>query len=129
LRDRADDVLPLARHFLADLNAGPTGRNCTIGTEMAGWLLAQPWPGNVRELRSAIEYAFIMCDADVLMPPATDETPTPAIGSLRSEKADAVSAFERTYLRQVMRECDGNVSRAARAAQKERKGFDRLLKK
>src|SRR5205814_8106606 len=28
LRDRADDVLPLARHFLADLNAGPTGRNC-----------------------------------------------------------------------------------------------------
>lgn len=130
LRDRPDDILPLARHFLAELNAGPSGRNCRIGPAMTVWLLAQEWPGNVRELRSVIEYSFIMCDGDILMPPITDEAPiAPTIGSFRSEKANAVSAFEQSYLRRVMRECDGNVSRAARAAQKERKGFDRLLKK
>jgi DNA-binding NtrC family response regulator len=130
LREREDDVLPLAKHFLADLNAQSPPPARRLGAEFAGWLLAQPWPGNVRELRSAVEYAFIMCDGDTLHPPAAKEEENgPGVGSFRTEKASAVSAFERAYLSRVMHECDGNVSKAARVAMKERKGFGRLLKK
>jgi two-component system, NtrC family, response regulator GlrR len=130
LRDRRDDILPLARHFLADLNAQARVGVLRLGPEFTGWLLAQDWPGNVRELKSAVEYAYIMCDGDTLLPPAAEEEAgSPAVGSFRAEKASAISAFERAYLSRIMQECDGNVSRAARAADKERKGFDRLLKR
>jgi DNA-binding NtrC family response regulator len=131
LRDRRDDILALARHFLADLNAQQSGeRERSLGPEFVGWLLAEEWPGNVRELKSVIEYSYIMCDGEVLMPPdGVDEAEPLAIGSFRTEKATAISAFERQYLRRVMLECEGNVSHAARTAHKERKGFDRLLRK
>ncbi len=131
LRNRPEDILPLARHFLDGFNAQERDhQDRSLGPEMIGWLLSQPWPGNVRELRSAIEYAFIMSDEGVLLPPAQAAADTiPALGCFRSEKAGAINCFERNYLERAMREAEGNVSLAARTAGKERKGFDRLLKK
>lgn len=130
LRSRPNDILPLARHFLAELSARwPQRGRCSLGPELCGWLLCQNWPGNVRELRSAIEQCFIMGDSDVLMPLIEQQPAVPALGCFRAEKAGVVCAFERDYLERAMREANGNVSRAARAAGKERKGFDRLLRK
>ncbi|HYG48328.1 MAG TPA: sigma-54 dependent transcriptional regulator [Allosphingosinicella sp.] len=131
LRERAADVLPLAEHFLAECNARPGATVRTIGPELAGWLLAQSWPGNVRELRSVIENRFIMCDHEVLTPPGrppTDAAATSPAG-LSDAKARLISAFERHYLDRLMSRCEGNVSRAAASAGKERKTFSRLLRK
>ncbi len=65
LRDRVDDVLPLARFFLARHAAGRPLR-LSPTTEQA--LLAHPWPGNVRELNNAIERAAVLCRGDVIEP-------------------------------------------------------------
>jgi two-component system, NtrC family, response regulator GlrR len=131
LRSRPDDILPLARHFLAELTVRwPQRGQCSLGPEMCSWLLSNYWPGNVRELRSAVEQCFIMGDGDILTPLVEQERPdVPALGCFRAEKAGMVSAFERDYLERAMRQANGNVSQAARAAGKERKGFDRLLRK
>jgi transcriptional regulator with PAS, ATPase and Fis domain len=60
LRERRDDILPLARHFLVTLG-GRYGRSFDgIDREAENRLLGYPWPGNVRELRNAIERAMIL---------------------------------------------------------------------
>ncbi len=56
LRDRQDDILPLACQFLAD--AGGTGRE--LPDETAEWLCRRPWLGNVRELRQAVRRAVVL---------------------------------------------------------------------
>jgi DNA-binding NtrC family response regulator len=65
-------------------------------------------------------------------PPAGNESPS-AAGSedqtLKAAKARAVNQFEQSYLAEVLRRCEGNVSRAAKAAGKERRSFQRLLRK
>ncbi len=67
LRERRDDVLPLARHFLA--RAGRQGgRRLELGPEAGEVLLRHPWPGNVRELENAIERATILGRGDTIEP-------------------------------------------------------------
>jgi DNA-binding NtrC family response regulator len=55
LRERRDDVLPLARHFLAKWNAALGRSVAGWSGEVERWLLAHSWPGNVRELENALE--------------------------------------------------------------------------
>src|SRR5438067_7231559 len=70
LRDRGDEILPLARRFLAFFAraARRTVPELTKEAEMA--LVAYGWPGNIRELRNAIERAVILSPAQVLQPQA-----------------------------------------------------------
>jgi two-component system response regulator GlrR len=130
LRERQADIVPLATHVLADLNAR-LGHERVIGPALAAWLQVQPWPGNVRELRSIIEHSFIMSDGDILEPPgmAPEDRGAEEAACFRDAKAKAISLFERDYCARLMQQCDGNVSQAARVAGKERKSFDRLLRK
>lgn len=133
LRERPEDIIPLAEHFLAQIEASHRSpRASRLGSDLCAWLLGQRWPGNVRELRSAVEYCFIMSDADVLTPPPgrPDKAEAKAVPSgFREAKARAVSAFERSYLERLMQQHRGNVTHAALAAGKERKAFSRLLRK
>jgi two-component system response regulator HydG len=62
LRERGDDVLELARHFVSQLNP-ILGRSIErVSDQAAAALLGSRWPGNVRELRNVIERAAILCD-------------------------------------------------------------------
>jgi len=58
LRERRDDILPLARHFLAELQA-EHGRQLCLAPSAEELLVSQPWPGNVRQLRNALERAVV----------------------------------------------------------------------
>ncbi len=69
LRDRRDDVLPLARHFLAYYTA-QAGRPITLSPEAERALVGYFWPGNVRELENVIERSVVMSGAEVLTPDA-----------------------------------------------------------
>jgi DNA-binding NtrC family response regulator len=74
LRKRREDILPLARHFLA-LHAAETGRSLVLTPDAEKALLAYSWPGNVRELENIIERAVVMSSSeristDALMIPA-----------------------------------------------------------
>jgi DNA-binding NtrC family response regulator len=59
LRDRKDEVLPLAEQFVASA-AGPLGRSFMFTEEAKQWLTSHDWPGNIRELRNACERAVLL---------------------------------------------------------------------
>ncbi|MCR9097087.1 MAG: sigma-54 dependent transcriptional regulator [bacterium] len=66
LRERPDDVLPLARHFLVEFQQSAGGRIAALGDEVEALLLGHDWPGNVRELENAIERAIVLGDGESL---------------------------------------------------------------
>jgi two-component system response regulator AtoC len=65
LRERREDIAPLARHFAARLGAR-LGRSVAVAPGALAWLEGRPWPGNVRELENAIERAAILSSKGVL---------------------------------------------------------------
>jgi len=68
LRERAGDILPLARHFLEfyreRLDLGPT----ELGADAAARLLEHSWPGNIRELENAMHHALLLCHGTQITP-------------------------------------------------------------
>ncbi|MFI0848325.1 sigma-54 interaction domain-containing protein [Mesorhizobium sp. IMUNJ 23232] len=138
LRERPDDILPLARHFLKAVceRYGSTRKSFSPG--MLAWLVSQRWPGNIRQLQHAVERGYIFSDGDTVdTPELTEQGPAePAhraggggLEPFAAAKARVVAAFEKDYLTQLLADQHGNVTRAARLAHKERKAFDRLLRK
>ncbi|MFZ0890064.1 MAG: sigma-54 dependent transcriptional regulator, partial [Candidatus Binataceae bacterium] len=65
LRERRDDIIPLARQFLAH-HAARLGRPLALTSEAERELVSYPWPGNIRELRSVIERAVVLTPTDFL---------------------------------------------------------------
>jgi two-component system nitrogen regulation response regulator NtrX len=120
LRDRKDEVIPLAEQFIASA-AGPLGRSFVLSDDAKQWLSSHDWPGNIRELRNAVERALILAsgktvtaaDIDQLVPDVTVATAGDAGGGHTFEtfKQEA----EKNFLTQQLREHDWNVSETARA--------------
>jgi DNA-binding NtrC family response regulator len=138
LRERRDDILPLARHFLAKYtrDSGPAAE---LSTSAARALLTFDWPGNVRELESAIVRAVHLAHdgvievADLGLPGMAGQDGAlvafAAARPYKTEKAQVLEAFERQYITRLMTQHKGNVSRAAQAAGKERRDLGKLLKR
>jgi NtrC-family two-component system response regulator AlgB len=70
LRERPEDILPLARRFVAFFAASIGRRGAELSKEAEAMMLAYRWPGNLRELRNAVERAVILWPADVIGPEA-----------------------------------------------------------
>ncbi len=69
LRERREDILPLAHHFLA-FHSTDAGRPLILSPQAEEALLGYSWPGNVRELENVIERAVVMSGQETLMPEA-----------------------------------------------------------
>ncbi|MDP3909833.1 MAG: sigma 54-interacting transcriptional regulator, partial [Gemmatimonadales bacterium] len=120
LRERIEDIAPLAHHFLARL-AQRFARRLSLSDEAVAWLEAQPWRGNVRELENAIERAVVLSDKEILEPVdlASDrvsrsgslEEPGAGSGTLRS----AVDEVERRAIAEALQAAGGNRRTAAKA--------------
>jgi transcriptional regulator with GAF, ATPase, and Fis domain len=142
LRDRAGDVPFLARHFAHEFGVRYGRGQVAIAPAAIERLAACRWSGNVRELQSVVHRALLLhqgpqlepADFDLQDEPPAQEASTPRPGgeepqTLKAAKASAVKQFEKSYLAELLRRSEGNVSRAARAAGKERRSFQRLLRK
>jgi len=68
LRERRDDILPLAEHFIAKSGRKGSTRMRTISPEAQACLANYDWPGNVRELENAIERASVLGSGDTILP-------------------------------------------------------------
>jgi DNA-binding NtrC family response regulator len=68
LRERQEDIEPLAMHFLSTLRADDPKAPEAFSAETIAALRMFPWPGNVRQLRNAIEYALVVCQDTVITP-------------------------------------------------------------
>jgi len=66
LRERHDDIVPLAHHFLAEFGRDVGKRVPGLSREAIGYLTSRPWLGNVRELQNAIERAVIVSAGNLL---------------------------------------------------------------
>ena len=108
LRERREDIEPLARHFLALLTRNaPT----SMSAEALKMLLAYDWPGNVRELRNAIERAVILArPGNPVRVEHLSFIPRNQAGEvvLRFGQDPNLEQIEREYLRQVMAKHGGN---------------------
>jgi DNA-binding NtrC family response regulator len=129
LRDRSDDILPLAEHLL-QRHAQNDGRGPFALSEAARQaLLDHEWPGNVRELDNRIQRAVLVCKEAVITPADLGLETSPA-GAVRpsapsaaqppratspagDERGTAFDALERAQIEQVLTEARGVVSKAA----------------
>jgi DNA-binding NtrC family response regulator len=115
LRERPEDVVPLAEHFLGLL--GPE-RTRTFSPEALTALKAHTWPGNVRELRNAVESLALTSSRDVLsweeLPPELREAAGGPPTGARPADGGALQAAEVEAIRAAMRGERGNLTRAAR---------------
>lgn len=132
LRERREDIPLLARHFLMTY-AAEFGR--AIGGFSEGALerlKAHSWPGNARELENLVQRAVLQSQSSVIQADdiaLPDPVPAPTVKSFQARKAQVVEAFERDYLRTLLADHQGNVSAAARTAQKDRRALWELLRK
>lgn len=66
LRDRREDLLSLARHYLSYFERRQGRRNLAFSAACESAIQAHAWPGNLRELRNAVERAVILCPSSVI---------------------------------------------------------------
>ena len=117
LRERGDDVVALARHFVAR-NAATLGRPIPeISDEALKRLSAHPWPGNVRELENAMARAVAMSQRSVLLP---GDLPPLVSGEALAPGAQAIDhdwptlgELQRRYIARVLERTAGNKTAAA----------------
>ena len=112
LRRRLEDIPLIAHHGIQRI-ALKSGKPITGVTPGAmERLLAYPWPGNVRELINAVEYAFVLCPGGLI---AAEHLP-PKIAGGESAPAHRRGrpSLDRQHLVEVLRQCGGNQSQAAR---------------
>ena len=64
LRDRKEDILPLAEHFIHSTTANSNATSRGSRTAAAATLMSHAWPGNVRELRNVVERAMVLEESD-----------------------------------------------------------------
>jgi DNA-binding NtrC family response regulator len=116
LRDRAEDIRPLAEYFLEDFCRRNNFRPKKIEDDVWTILRAYRWPGNIRELRNVIERMVIMAASECITKESVPlEIRMPPENSVDSSLEETRANAERYRIRQALEEAGGNVSAAARA--------------
>ncbi len=138
LRARSGDALLLAEHFLREYALRYSMPAKLLDAATLEWFSRYVWPGNVRELENLLQREFLLADGDeigIAQPAEGVRAASPPAGaasaneSYQAAKSRALEEFDRDYLQRVLRECGGNVTKAARLAGKERRAFGKLLKR
>lgn len=138
LRERGDDVLLLADHFLHELQP-EQNRVTGFSPEAIACLRQHSWPGNVRELRNVVERALALTNDNLIGPRDLPESVVTASGPLPAcageppanpvTRDEVIDQTEFDYLTSLLISRGGNVSQAAQQAGMSRQGFHKLLKK
>jgi DNA-binding NtrC family response regulator len=138
LRQRRDEILPLAEHFVDDIAAAYAEPRKNLSHACREALLRYDWPGNVRELRNAIERGFLFCSDRTIeaahLPteireatattPAQDQWTRP---SFETESIPRLADAERLLIARVLKVTGGNQTDAARLLDIERHRLRRKI--
>lgn len=142
LRERLEDIPLLVRSFVEAIGCKDSAR--LFSNDVIAEMQRHDWPGNVRELKNYIERSVVL---DAAAPPTRTRSGTIAIPTVarvpasegeqrpatptpfRIAKEAAIATFERTYLVPLLEQAQGNVSKAARAAQMDRMYLHQLAQK
>jgi two-component system response regulator GlrR len=128
LDERREDIPLLANHFLQTLVEKYGKKVNGFAPEALEALASAPWPGNVRQLYNVVEQVCALATSP-LIPLALVQRALRVRGNEIHSYAEAKLRFERDYLVQLLKLTDGNVSDAARLADRNRTELYRLLQK
>ncbi|REL34385.1 sigma 54-interacting transcriptional regulator [Thalassotalea euphylliae] len=127
LAERREDIPLLAQHFLHKSKNQTDSVNVTGFTQEAMELLiTAPWPGNIRQLENVVEQSIALATEPLISEQLISNALRNKPGVLPSF-AQAREQFERDYLAKLLRLTNGNVTQAARIAQRNRSEFYKLL--
>ncbi len=130
LRERQDDIVPLANRFLSLFNE-KYHKKMAFSPEMYQELRNYPWPGNLRELKSYVERAVILADSSLPIieraeEPGRDAPPPSGYRPQKGEPLDSqLRAFEAEVIRNALEECGGNRTAAMKQLGVSRRTFYR----
>jgi len=111
LRERKEDIPLLAQHFLNKFALENQKNIVGFSPEATKFLLDYDWPGNVRELENAIERAVILAKDNLV---TIAELPQENLSLVDSASMKNLKEVEKKHILNVIREADGNYSKAAR---------------
>ena len=136
LRERPEDILPLADYFIGKFNRKLGRKVEGIVPEVRECLLTYPWPGNIRELEHFVERLVLMAEGSLLtldlVPPEMKDSPPESAGAGQAGLPEAaghdvlkshMEEMERQIIARCLEECGGNVTRAAERLGLSRKGL------
>jgi transcriptional regulator with GAF, ATPase, and Fis domain len=117
LRERGEDTLLLAQHFLELFSKQQVKAVRGLSAESRELLLRHPWPGNVRELENAMARAVALADEGGAIEPLLFGLGAPVTRRWDGQHTlrETLDAVEAETIREALRQCESNVSRAARA--------------
>ena len=133
LRERPEDVAPLARHFLDGIARRSGRRSRVYAPDAMERLCRHDWPGNIRQLSNVVEQNVALTRGHVISPQSVDKAlsahsrRSATTAATLQPLAEARDAFVRDYLIQLLRISEGNVARSARLAKRNRTEFYKLL--
>ena len=142
LRERSDDVVILARHFVDRFCRDMNKKTLAVAPAAIDELRAYAWPGNVRELQNCIERAVILCDGDTIhsrhlnlsfRPPVAPVATSPwdqidLSGTMADALRRTTAEVERRKIEQALRDAAGNKMRVADLLQVSYKSLQQKLK-
>lgn len=136
LRERVDDIMPLAYHFVSDICKKEDVPEKKFSVEAEGLLKTYAWPGNVRELQNIIGRTFYLCSDHIIQ---SKDLPIP-IADLQNKldskflnltykdaKYQVIENFEVEYLTYHLKKNQGNISRTAELCGMDRRTIHRLI--
>lgn len=133
LRERKEDILPLAKHFLQEMNRR-NGYNKVFSPEAARSMREYRWPGNVRELRNIVERMVIITDGDIisadsyfLNTASGADRDSQLLADIGTPLKEAMREMERKYLEKCLEKCDGKVGQLAKMLHVHPSGLYRKL--
>ena len=138
LRERPDDIIPLAHHILAEICKKNDNITRKFTSEAEEVMTKYAWPGNVRELQNIISRAYFLCSSKII---DKQDIPLPISGrsisldqkmfdlTYKEAKEYVLDKFEVEYLTYQLRKNEGNISRTADICKIDRRSIHRLIKK
>jgi len=128
LAARREDIPLLASSFLAVLNEKYGKKLNSFAPEAMELLIAAPWPGNVRQLQNIVEQTVVLSTTSLIPATLVQKALQDDIGGIVAFET-ARKNFERDYLIKLLKATCGNVTQAARLAQRNRTEFYKLLQR
>lgn len=133
LRERREDILLLAQHFLKKHMQRLNRPNIRLSQEAQSCLLQYRWPGNVRELSHAVEHAVTLSSNEIFQPsdfPPQISQPPAAIKKKETQHlmAGSLAEVEKAYIFQVLQDANWNQKQAGKILQLSKATLYRRLK-
>jgi DNA-binding NtrC family response regulator len=138
LKERTDDILPLAQFFLRRFSRKTGKKIREVPGDVQAVLLGYDWPGNVRELENVMERAVVLTTEDTidvthlpdkLLKAHLKSGTAPRGLSYKEAKQEVVDSFSKEYVERLLQMSKGNIKEAAKQARMDGANFRRLMRK